>query len=302
MCISKTSNVSRTSSRASMRKVTIKNKRSGTGRRIRSSRGSILTLVVLCLFGLVAIFMIVISMMMLTVTFHSAEHKSDGITLELAQIPNADNRLGDLNDMTVCSRQMIFSSRQNLSRTTENRNKQFQPLAEQMLAESRESSFILGREHRNQIENMIEAVHSYVWNFNNVRRSQSQMDNVILKQQGRKIVEVEVGTVESVQGSAKSDASTMPLLNDLDANAKLVDPRSGYYLPNKNIVLPYDDDLKFSIDSLAPAIEGTISPSRLLNQGAFKPTAQLFDKGIFQPKNLDVVPTAVRVVEEMYRI
>jgi hypothetical protein len=257
----------------------------------------LLTLIFIGLVILAAV--IFLSIQFMITSRHTVNHDTDAQALELARRSNEDNRLGDLLDSTKASREAVFSDRNDCQRTSYPLLRAYAPLSSLLMIESRRGALMLEEEHRRQIESFLGDLREAVWNHNNVHRSKSVFDNVITKVENNRITDVEVGFCKNTPSSVQDSKGVLPDLDTYDSMTKHSDGRDGYFLPVADARLPFDEDLKFTFDSLPPSVNRAVVPARLMHDRMFVSYGKIFDDGIYHHKNLDLLPTALKVTRKV---
>jgi hypothetical protein len=194
---------------------------------------------------------------------------TDEATINGAIKLNDGNRIGEMNELVAHCRELVYTSRE-ITYSVPTTTPDLQMLSDQLLNEDRAAAADLERERsRMQAVCANEAKKAITESLD----GQASFYRTLLpwlKMETPGLVGVEFGNIKDVY----SNASVNPLLEDLtahDKGMKYYDQSSGLFFGNINAKLPGDDsDLVFKLSSLAPPVNGTVSPARLTSADVFE--------------------------------
>lgn len=220
-----------------------------------------------------------------------SQNEADALALTLAQHLNFGDREGQMNNMIARCRELVYVSRQNHQTASEG-YKHLEPLARQLLEESRQSAFLMESERKRLKSAMQEEVRREVHRL----EAQSSVPTIALPGMtgnAPKVVGVELGSIKDVLSNVESSAGE-PDLIEADLKRGFIQKDSKLYFGNINVRLPPpDNDLDFKICSLPPPVKGSVSPPRLTDGKVFKKMSTLL--GASKPSGSDHLPSAVHL-------
>jgi hypothetical protein len=212
------------------------------------------------------------------------QHEADAVAVTLAGSLNAQNRLGQFNELECFSRELIYVDRTQFQTCLE-REPIMAPLANQLLDEGRTDQRLLENERRNLGQVMAKDVREFVHQFNQQAQSRQTM-LPWLSANNFQIQQVKLGKIKNVLSNiALSDA--IPDLARFDAEQPFVDARSRLYKADVDVRLPVDSDLNFEFAAVPACIKGTCSPARNTNEDVFWQYARA---------SAHCLPTAVQII------
>ena len=262
---------------------------------IRKSSGSTLVLIVF----LLGVF-IVFALGAFTVNHFlflrtKAQDVADHLALLLASKINTGDRIGQMNELQVSSRELIFTSRERIAGCHQEDLDVFSPIAEQLLNEAREGHSLLERERQNLVSQICKELKDAALEHNASLPDQGVfgMGGLLTKQ--ARIEKVELGSIKNLSSNVKSD-TVFERLSELDLQQDNFHKKNGFYRAEIDAKLPSPDaDLSFKISALPPNVKGTCSPARNVNNGVFLRRCLLIEHQESQPCHPDFAPCAVQV-------
>lgn len=211
---------------------------------------------------------IVVSMMMMSQK--RAQGEVESLAMDFATSINKDDWVGEMNNMTGFSRELVYTSRQAVDEVM--KNKPFlRPLAIQMMDEARQSAQLVDSEKQVLTELLLKKLQTA---SNIAADSQAKTPSSLslpgVDTKSPKVANVDAGYIEGVLSNV-SGPQAIPELKDYDLQQKNISEKGGVYLGNKNALLPSpDDDLNFRFSSLPAPVKGTVSPTRLTSNSVFR--------------------------------
>lgn len=195
---------------------------------------------------------------------------------EQAQGINSNDREGQMNNMIVRCRSMVYESKLNNDQTVTDNFPQLQGLADQLYLEAKQSARDLELERRN-LKNVSEQEATN--EINNQMQSRSQFKLTLPWIQ---CSSVRLATTNGITfGQVKDVQSNVTRLDDSnnlrseDDTYKYVRQQSNRYNANINAKLASDPDLDFKLSSLQPPVNGEIAPARLILPPSFVRASQV---------------------------
>lgn len=260
---------------------------------MRSNRGSILLLTI-CLSALVAFGTVAILAMLLVFQSQKLEQmQADSIALDMASRLNSGDRIGELNNVISYSRELVYTARETHG-TISRHNPQLAELSEMMLDGARQGAQLVEQERRAlRFEILSE--------LDREARARSSCFGIkevqlpFLHISPPQIESIELGAVRESACNAKAPRS-LEELAQFDLNCGYLFKGSKFYRANVDAKLPApDNDLPFKFSALAPPVEQTLAPARLISRSAFAGSQVAFGhKGIHRVST-DSLPSALEL-------
>jgi hypothetical protein len=223
----------------------------------------LVTLIVVAVLGIG----IVVSMMMMSQK--RTQNQVENLSLEMANSINKDDWVGQMNNMTEFSRELVFSSRSALNEAVAH-HQRMRPLAIQLLDEARQSAALVESERKELTVIIMKDLHKRTNNLAETASSSPGMKLPGVSTDSMQVKTVDAGYIDGVLTNLTS-AEGLPDLREYDLQEKYITQKSYVYLPNINAKLPApDDDIKFDFCSLPASAKNTISPTRLTSNAVFR--------------------------------
>lgn len=235
----------------------------------RRNQGNMLAMVSLVALVIVAVLGvgIVVSMMMLSQK--RTQSKLEALSLSMATQINKDDWVGQMNNMTEFSRELVFTSRSALNETIAH-HARLKPLAIQLMDEARQSAALVESERRDLTVLILKDLQKLTDTAEETESKQPGMQLPGVKADPIQIKTADAGYIDGVLSNLTSPDG-LPDLREYDLQEKYITPKSFVYLPNINAKLPApDDDINFQICSLAASAKKTLAPARLTSNRVFR--------------------------------
>lgn len=228
------------------------------------------------------------------------KNQAEDFSLQAAQQLNANDYSGKLNNLVCRSRELIFTARQMHSLAEADPEFiEYEPLAAQVLKESRESIKIVNEERAqfanftlNRLREMLKS---------SDRASGDGLSLIGLSTNNTKISDLRVGWLAKVESNVVAPTGNYDLYGfDRNQGYFQVGKSSDHYKANLNLKLPgLDNDLDFVLSPLPPPGKGGVSPMRLVRADSFKNVLPLRKDGQVAIGTMTLCPSAVQVVMAM---
>lgn len=263
----------------------------------RNKRGSMLAVVVLVTLVVVAVLGIGIVVSMMMMSQKRTQSQVENLTLEMANSINKDDWVGQMNNMTEFSRELVFSSRSALNEAIAH-HPRMRPLAIQLLDEARQSAALVESERKELTVIIMKDLHKRTNNLAETASSSPGMNLPGVSTDSMQLKTVDAGYIDGVMTNLTS-AEGLPDLREYDLQEKYITQKNYVYLPNINAKLPApDDDIKFDFCSLPASAKNTISPTRLTSNAVFRKlmtagpeSGNDFSKCKFLPSAIQMIST-----------
>jgi hypothetical protein len=267
--------------------------------RRRNSTGSIFSMIAM-LAGLgVFACMCAFAWYMLFAQQKSGQSDTDNVALTSAKLLNDGDRIGQMNNVVERCRELVFISRTNKAAADNLGVEMYQPLAQQLLDESRANSSLVEAERQNQTKLAIKNVQTYVSQYNMTQRTGSKLKLPWVQTAFPEINAVYMGSISGIECNVEN-LQVFPGLRDFDVQMQYIQPGSNLYRGNLDAKLPApDNDLTFKLSSLPTDVGGTVTPVRLTNPDVFLNPTQVMTTMQETGQRPEQLPGALQIVESM---
>lgn len=210
---------------------------------------------------------IVVSMMMMSQK--RTQSQVETLSLQMATSINKDDWVGQMNNLTEFSRELVFSSRSALNETIAH-HPRMRPLAIHLMEEARQSAELIESERKELTVLIMKDLQKQANTIEESASSKPGMKLPGVSAESTQLKTVDAGYIDGVLTNLTS-AEGLPDLREHDQQEKYITQKSFVYLPNINAKLPPpDDDLNFALCSLPAAAKNTIAPARLTSNAVFR--------------------------------
>ncbi|HEY9680136.1 MAG TPA: hypothetical protein V6C86_00915 [Oculatellaceae cyanobacterium] len=244
------------------------NKKRFAARGIRR-RGSMLSMVALV--GGIVLFTCVVGFAgyMLLAQQKRGQSDTDEVAINAAKMLNGDDRIGQMNNVVERCRELVYVSRVNKDLAEGLNTPLYQPLARQLLEESRANAALVEAERLNQINITTKTIQSYIQQHNVNTKTGSRLTLPWFQTNYPEVSDVYFGSIKGVQSNVEN-LQVIPTLRDYDLSQNYIQGGSNLYVGNINAKLPPpDSDLNFYLSSLPADVANSIAPVRLANPDVF---------------------------------
>lgn len=250
---------------------------------------SLTTLVIVAVLGVG----IVVSMMMMSQK--RTQSRIETLSLSMATSINKDDWVGQMNNMTGYSRELVYSSRKSLDETVAH-HARLRPLAVQLLDEARQSAQLV-EDERGLLKVLILKDLQKITNEADLAESKKGGTSLPgVSTDATRISKVDAGYIDGVLSNV-AVPDGMPDLKEYDLANKYANEKSNTYLANINAKLPApDDDIAFDICSLPAPTKNTLAPVRLTSNGVFRKLMTVGPEAGNDFSRCKQLPSAVQVV------
>jgi hypothetical protein len=201
----------------------------------------------------------------------NAQGKADAIALEAATLLNANDPIGQINNLISRSRLLVETSRQSLDASGSGTKKQLQSLAQFLSDQSRDGAGFMEKERQKLVLIKLDQIIQMVRDRTHPPVVYSIVPWVEIEQ--IRVDSLQVGTVRELNANVSAVENE---LYDYDLHQDYISKSSGFYRGNIDARLPGPDkDLPFNISGLPPPAGDTVSPARLIANDRFVPLATL---------------------------
>jgi len=259
-------------------------------------QGNMLIMVALSIFMLMLVVALGMSIQYCFFSNKNLQFSSDQFTVGLATNLNCNDRIGQMNNIVVSSRELIFNSKNTDDNINQNAP-QLALLANNFLTESIQGADLVERARSQQITLIIGDVRNAI-------KQTTLIGNTgppILpwaKSSEPEITNVRLGSIEQVESNVQGPYGNSGLLS-LDTEYGYIDPISHLYFGNCILRLPGITDRQFSVASLPAPVNLIVAPVKLTSATVFHEIASIFVNGSQKINTCSQLPSAVQVDIQM---
>jgi len=223
----------------------------------------------------------------------SMQNSAESLALKTAKALNTQDQSGRMNNIVARCRELVFTSRQTYNRANSLGYKHLEPLARQLLNESRNNAMMLDDQRQILLKANVDRVLKEIASTELDVKGKEEINIAGMKAQAPKINNLDVGFIRDVQSSVEVSAGN-PDLIAYDKDHGYIQESSNLYVSNINAQLPNEDsDLEFKLFPLPAPVRGNVAPARLTQQKDFVSCGQLIKNGKTQKVKIDQLPSAV---------
>lgn len=207
---------------------------------------------------------------------------AEATALRTAMILNENDYAGKMNNLVVQSRELLFDSRAAYHATLNSNYFFLEPLARQLLDQSRRGAWSLDQCRQKLIEAQL-----------NKMQTQSVKD-AELESRNAAVVSLEVGNMKDLRSNVYDDSADE--LQDYDKRKSWIDPKTLRFNGNIDAKLTNEDEEQtFKISPLRIPVNGKVEQANLARKEDFVSTAKLVRDGKPIAYFSDQIPSAVRM-------
>ncbi len=249
--------------------------------------------------GMIALFMIFFSMNGLLMKQNSSQSKADSMALSFAETINENDRIGQINELEACNRELVFTSRQRLRECRQKDLDILEPLCSQLVTEARSGHHLIEQERRNQLELICRQLKQSAEQQNEQAAAQSNFSLAFLQTKAPMVTRIDIGHISNIESNVKPQGVVQELAA-FDAEHGFLNKRSKLLKANLNAKLPAEDsDLDFYISGLAARVGDTCSPARNVNADVFVRSGTILGPEGEKYVCVDKIPNAVQITCSM---
>lgn len=268
-------------------------------RRRRNQVGNMLTVVALTTGMTVAVGVAGFSFNSFLFQCDQMQSKTDALALQLAGKINEGGRVGQINELQQCSRELMFVSRQELKQCEQEDFSFLTPLSQQLMGEARAGHNLVERERQNQIRLIKSDLQAEALKHNSDRSDRISLALPLLQTREPQITGIDVGYIDNVESNVKN-LNVIKELSDFDRQNGYIDSTTKLYRANIDARLPdQEHDLSFRISSLPAYVEKICAPARNTNPDVFLRTGTIFTAAGDKDEEIDQLPSAIQVFVSM---
>ncbi len=267
--------------------------------KLRKPNGNMLTLVTLTIGFIIAIGMSGFTFNSFLFEHKRAQGDADSLAIQLAQEINEGDRVGQLNELQQCSRELLYLSGKDRKMCSDEDFAFLAPLCNQLESEARSGHALLERERQNQIELMRRKMRELAAQHNDAKTSNFYLNLPWLQVRHPRVTRIDIGYINNVESNVKS-LDVLKELCELDKRQGYIDPQTKLYKGNIKASIPEcASDLNFAISSLPAHVKKTCAPARNTNPDVFIPTSTVFIDGSTTMDSIEQIPNAVQITCSM---
>ncbi len=264
----------------------------------KRSAGATLLLIIAVAFMVLSAAVIVICFFIVLNQQRRDTSQTDAHALSFASDINGMDWVGQINHLTGFSRELVFTSRQELQQVSK-QCPQLTPLATQLLDEARLSAIHLEADKKTLLKHIDASIKLSIRKVEAEQNRQRGLSIGWFATEPSRLESVEIGYMDGVESNVSGPVG-IPTLKAFDISTKILDEHSGFYNGNINAKLPEpDNDLDFRISSLPACVKETTSPVRLASNDEFRKLLVVQAGRATDFSKCDQLPSAVQVQSTM---
>lgn len=249
--------------------------------------------------GLISVFLSFFSFNGFLMQRERSQGDVDAMTLSLATTINDKDRVGQINEMEACSRELVYTSRRRVHECSRQDMEDLTPLCDQLLTEAREGHRLVENERLNQIKLICLELQDRAQRHNQDAEGKGGFSLAWLRTKNPVVKKIEIGSIARVESNVKRNQG-LPDLHEYDLQHGFLNEKSKLIRSNVNAKLPdVDGDLDFHIAGLPASVNGTSSPARSVNPEVFVPAAVIFENGKLLQGTVKQIPSAIQITTGM---
>lgn len=261
----------------------------------RRNQGNMLAMVSLVALVIAAVLGIGIVVSMMMMSQKRTQGQLETLSLSMSTAINKDDWVGQMNNMTEFSRELVFTSRAALNETLAHHSR-LKPLAMQLMEEAKQSAAMVESERKELTILILKDLQKMTDSADETESKKPGMQLPGVKAEPIQITKVDAGYIDGVMSNLTS-SDGLPDLREFDLQEKYITPKSFVYLPNINAKLPApDDDINFQICSLAASTKRTIAPARLTSNTVFRKLMTVGPESGNDFSKCKQLPSAIQIV------
>jgi hypothetical protein len=219
---------------------------------------------------------------------------ADSAALELAANLNLQDRAGQMNNLVVLCRNLVYTSRKTYQSCSSD-YQHLEPLARQLMQESRGSAQKVEQERRSLISLTLADLRTSFDKTKQMEALQATLKLPGMTAEPAMVDNVTLGSIKDIESNVQTELG-IPDLVSADRGAGYIQKGSDLYMGNIDARLPgQDSDLIFKISSLPAPVSGELAKARLTLANVFKPMALFVKGGQVLGSSPDYTPSALKV-------
>jgi len=235
--------------------------------------------------------LLLLSLCTVSIVGNNLQAKTDAIALQAGAALNADDHVGQINDLISRCRLLVTTSRQGYDASGSGAKRHLLPLAGMLLDQSRHSANLMESERKKLLALKLAQVKQIV---KEESEHPSLFPTLPWVTVGPPSVEkLDVGSVRELSSNAKAERTDF---YNSDVHQGYVDKLSDLYRGNINAKLVGNDkDLSFVISTLPAAVNNIVAPASLIAADRFVPLASIYGEGKTVSGSCAQIPSAVQL-------
>lgn len=252
------------------------------------------------LIGLAAAFIVVLA---IAVAFFLAfpffmqkrtQTTADSAALELAANLNQQDRAGQMNNLVVLCRNLVYTSRQTYQKCAAD-YPHLEPLARQLMQESRNSAQKVEQERKNLITMTLADLRTSFDKAKQMEALQQTLKLPGMTAEPAMVDNVALGSIKDIESNVRTELG-IPDLVSADRASGYIQKGSDLYMGNIDARLPGpDSDMNFKISSLPAPVGGELAKARLTLSNVFKQMCVFVKGGQVVGSAPEYTPSALKV-------
>ncbi len=250
--------------------------------RVARRQGSIIILAIGLAFIVILLILFSFKMAEFLLKYTNNQTLTEATALRVAMILNENDNAGKMNNLVVQSRELLFDSRAAYHATLDANHFFLEPLARQLLDQSRRGAWSVDQCRQKLIAAQLNKIQTLA------------MTDAELATRNAKVVALDVGHMKDLRSNVYDDSADE--LQEYDARKSWIDPKTQRFNGNINAKLRDDDEEQnFKISPLRIPVNNKVEQANLARMQDFIRTATIISDGKPIKYFCDQMPCAISI-------
>jgi hypothetical protein len=250
--------------------------------RVDRRQGSVLILAIGLAFIVILLILFSFRLAEFLLKYTNNQTLTEATALRVAMILNENDNAGKMNNLVVQSRELLFDSRAAYHATLDANHFFLEPLARQLLDQSRRGAWSVDQCRQKLIAAQLNKIQTLA------------MTDAELATRNAKVVSVDVGHMKDLRSNVYDDSADE--LQEYDARKSWVDAKTQRFNGNINAKLrDEDEEQNFKISPLRIPVNNKVEQASLARVQDFISTATIVSKGEPTKVFCDQMPCAISI-------
>lgn len=222
---------------------------------------------------------------------------ADGLALTLAKKLNDGDRIGQINNIVVRSRELVYLSRQSQHLADATDDRVYRALSALLLDDARNNARVVDKEYSTISSDIEQDSQLFIKSVTKSFDTASPVQLPWLIAKAPRIHKITLGYMKDMKSNVYANTSVACLFQS-DCKQGFVDSGANLFAANREIPLPApDDDLRFRIGSLPAPVESTVNECRLIEPSRFVSLVTVFPQK--SAGQFDFLPSAASFAQKV---
>ncbi len=249
---------------------------------LRSKRGSILLLALALGFLIIVLIFFSFKLATFFLSYANNQTVTEATALGTAMVLNENDNAGRMNNLIVQSRELLFDSRAAYHATLDANHFFLEPLARQLLDQSRRGAWSVDQCRKKMIDAQLKKMQTQV------------LKDEELKRRGAEVVALEVGNVKDLRSNVYDDCADE--LQEYDKRKSWIDLKTQRFNGNINAkLMNEDEEQNFKLSPLRIPVSGKVEQANLARGEDFVSSTTVVQDGKPNQFFSDQMPSAIKI-------